>query len=151
MLCLGSGPGQTEFLGENNGWTPNTHFGSGDIPIGEEDFTNLNSNTSGMLHIPFVLGSISVFHSVPGVPDGVGGLNLTECLLARIFNRDIKVWNHPDIVEFNENLNLPYANYPINVARRVEGSSSTSSLTSYLRASCPSYWTEEMTVRTKHC
>ena len=142
----GSGPGQTEFLGADNGYAAYTHFGSGDIPISADDYAALNSNTSGMLHIPFVLGAISVFHSIPGVPDGVGGLNVTECLLARIFNRDITTWDHPDIMEFNPNMNLPSENYPINVAHRVEGSSSTASLTAYLRASCPEHWTEDMTV-----
>jgi len=40
----------------------------------------------------------------------------------------------------NPNLDLPFSNYPIKVARRVKGSSSTASITDYLHQGCPSEW-----------
>lgn len=95
-----------------------------------------------MLHLPFALGAISIFHSIPNVSSGKGGLNMTSCLLARIFKRDIIVWDHEDILELNPNLSdlLPKSNYPIKVAHRVKGSSSTASVTSYLNVGCEEEW-----------
>jgi ABC-type phosphate transport system substrate-binding protein len=45
--------------------------------------------------LPFVLSAVSFFHSIPGVPNGAGGLNMTACLLSRVFSGDIKTWDHP--------------------------------------------------------
>ena len=83
------------------------------------------------LHIPFVLGSISFFHNIPNVPEGSSGLNVSGCLLAKIFDTSIRVWDHPDIIKINPHLAdmLPSTDYPISVGRRVEGSSSTGSIT----------------------
>jgi len=142
---IGSGQGQTEFLGADNGYTPFTDFGAGDIPMSNEDWTVLNSSQNDMLHIPFVLGAISVFHSVPDVPNGPGGLNLTDCVLAKIFKRDITTWDNAEIMENNPNLDVE-GGLRINVARRVGGSSSTKSLTQYLHKSCPDVWTEDLVV-----
>ena len=85
------------------------------------------------MHLPVVLGAISLFHSVPNVPqgEGGGGLNLTGCIIARIFKREIKDWLHPDITEINANLRklAGTSSVPITVARRILGSGSTSSVT----------------------
>lgn len=88
------------------------------------------------MQLPFVLSAVSFFHSIPGVPNGQGGLNMTACLLARIFDGDIKTWDHDDIAEINPGLDVPQ-DYPIFVGRRVLGSSSTYSITNYLYAQCP--------------
>jgi len=83
-----------------------------------------------------VLSAVSFFHNIPGVPSGDQGLNMTACLLSRVFSRDITTWDDPDILEINPNLNVD-ENYPIFVGRRVLGSSSTYSITHYLNAQCP--------------
>lgn len=70
------------------------------------------------------------------MPNGQGGLNMTACLLARVFDGNIKTWDHEDIAEINPGLDVP-KNYPIFVGRRVLGSSSTYSITNYLYAQCP--------------
>ena len=129
--AVGSSTGQAEFIGSGDKTVPANDFGSGDIPISTANYDALSQAGVEIVHLPFVLGAISVFHSIPNVPDGVGGLNLTSCLLARIFSRDIVVWDHPDILAQNPNLErrLPTANYPITVAHRLFGSSSTASLT----------------------
>ena len=134
--AVGSSTGQAEFLGDIT--TPDNHFGSGDIPFGEDDFNSLPANS--MLHLPIVLGSISFFHSVP---TGDEKLNLSPCVLAKILNRDITDWTDPEILEENPNLSLP-SPYPINVAHRVQGSSSTKSITSYLHQVCPNDWPESL-------
>jgi ABC-type phosphate transport system substrate-binding protein len=84
-----------------------------------------------MVHLPFVLGAISIFHNIPNVPEGSQGLNLTACTLSKIFKRDIKYWDDAEILETNPGLKdkLPPDDYPITVSRRVHGSSSTASVT----------------------
>jgi len=98
--------------------------------------------------VPYVLGAISVFHSVPGVESGSGGLNMTGCLLSQIFRRDITTWDHPSILRFNPGLQGVPAGTPISVVRRVHGSSSTASFTEYLHVACPSEWPAELVGKT---
>lgn len=84
-----------------------------------------------------------MFHSVPGVPDGSAGLNLTACTLAKIFKRDIIYWDDAEILALNPNLSQSLSkDYPITVARRISGSSSTASITEYLNKACPLEWTQ---------
>lgn len=148
--AVGSGTGQAEFMGEGGEAatpTPVNDFGSGDIPFSKDDYDKLNVNgDSTVVHLPFVVSGVSFFHSVPNVPQGKGGLNLTSCLLARIFSGDIDTWDDPAIVEKNPNLldMLPSKNFPVHVAHRFEGSSSTASITQYLNGKCKDYWPDDM-------
>jgi ABC-type phosphate transport system substrate-binding protein len=132
--AVGSSTGQTEFIGDVTTGTSDNDFGSGDIPLSQEDFDKFEAGS--ILHLPIVLGAISFFHSVP---TGDENLNLTPCVLAKILNRDITDWTDAEIVELNPNLSLP-SPYPISVARRVQGSSSTASITEYLHLTCSEQW-----------
>jgi len=73
------------------------------------------------------------------------GLNMTGCLLARVFNRDIQFWDHADILAKNPGLKatLDGKKLPITVSVRTNGSSSTSSITKYLFDTCPGQWPTE--------
>jgi phosphate transport system substrate-binding protein len=110
----------------------------------------LDNRGTEIVHIPVLLGAIGVFHSVP-IDDDQINLNLTACLLARIYSFEIRDWKHPDITALNPGLRLPirydsYGNvdqdqsYPITVARRDAGSSSTQTFTAYLNKACPETW-----------
>ena len=138
--AVGSSVGQSEFLGttlfgassaELLSEEPHNDFGSGDIPLSKYYYNALKEKDIEMVHLPYVLGAISLFHNIPNVPDGPGGLNLTSCVIAQIFGRKITTWDDPAIIKLNENLAtlLPRKNFPIKVARRVHGSSSTASFT----------------------
>ena len=133
--AVGSSTGQKEFLGVNNtgvnAYVPHNDFGSGDIPVSTSNYNAFTDAGKEMVHLPFVLGAISIFHNIPNVPEGSQGLNLTACVLSKIFKRDIKYWDDGEIIEMNPNLRkmLPYEEYPITVSRRVHGSSSTASVT----------------------
>jgi ABC-type phosphate transport system substrate-binding protein len=153
--AVGSSIGQQEFLGVNNSiqeptnssltinsYAPHSDFGSGDIPISTTAYTALNAavelqegkidnNFSHMVHLPFAMSSVSFFHNIPGVPDGEKGLKLNPCLLARIFNGKIQQWDSQEIIDANEHIQdiLREIKTPIYVARRVNGSSSTKSIT----------------------
>ena len=143
----GSSTGQLDFKNSDN------HFGAGDIPFKTTntkdgyvnvDYTTVNAVTP-FYHIPFQLGAIGIFHSVP---DSAGSkVDLDGCTLAKIFSRQIKFWDHADIKKLNPTLNIP-ANTPIKVATRTKGSSSTSLTTQYLdlmagasSSDCPNAWT----------
>ena len=133
---VGSSTGQTEFVGEDNLYVPYNDFGSGDIPLDKTRYDALQANGKEMLHLPIMFGAISFFHSVP---TGDKQLNLDACTIAKIFKRDITDWNDPAIKNQNPGLELPNP-FPITVARRVEGSSSTASITQFLNIACEDEW-----------
>ena len=146
--AVGSSTGQLEFLGAENGGTvkgddgitdvvlnshvPFNDFGAGDIPIKTDDYDTINSaaghQSPAVVHLPFAMSSVSFFHNIPGVPDGEGGIKLNPCLLARIFMGKIRQWDDAEILAENEDLEGVLSG-PIYVAHRVEGSSSTMSIT----------------------
>lgn len=151
--AVGSGTGQAEFIGKGVPTgipVPVNDFGSGDIPFSIEKYNSLKKGgSSTVVHLPFVVSGVSFFHSVPNVPQGKGGLNLTSCLLAQIFNGNITTWEDPEIVALNPNLlgllgHMKGDSLPIKVAHRWEGSSSTKSITQYLNQKCPQYWAKDM-------
>lgn len=133
---IGSSTGQAEFIG--NGTLSDNDFASGDIPLSAENYAAMPANS--VVHLPIMLGAISFFHSVP---TGETQLNLTPCVLAKIFRLEITDWTDSEIKELNPNLELS-SSLPITVARRVLGSSSTASITAYLQNACPDVWPEEL-------
>ena len=81
--AVGSSTGQKEFLGASNGNKALNHFGAGDIPMSADRYNAVVAASRTMVHVPFALGGIGVFHSAP-----VGGasVHLTACVLAKIFS-----------------------------------------------------------------
>jgi len=134
--AVGSSTGQAEFIGD--GIVSDNYFGSGDIPLSNEDWMSFPEGS--ILHLPVVLGAISFFHSVP---TGDEKLNISPCILAKILRRKITDWGDDEIKIANPNLSLPNPS-PITVAHRVKGSSSTASITKYLNQVCPEEWPEDL-------
>ena len=134
--AVGSSTGQKEFLGASNGNKALNHFGAGDIPMSADRYNAVVAASRTMVHVPFALGGIGVFHSAP-----VGGasVHLTACVLAKIFSAQITTWDHDDIKALNADVTLP--SLPIKVVHRVKGSSSTAGFTAYMLATCPADWT----------
>jgi ABC-type phosphate transport system substrate-binding protein len=131
---VGSSIGLEEFINEGNLEKSAFDFASTEIPVSTEDWQNFRDNNVTLLQIPTLFGAVTFFHSVPDMPN----LNLTSCLLARIFTREIKDWAHPDIRELNPGLNKLFdegnenslgASLRIRVAVRDEGSSNTNAIT----------------------
>jgi len=143
--AVGSGTGQYEFIGAANGYMPyDQDFGSGDIPIGSSDYTALKNAGHEIMHFPFQMGAMSIFHNVPGVPkSGTGALKLTACIIAKIFKREITTWDDAEITALNPGLTVPEGQN-IEVFHRVKGSSTTSGVTTYLNTACPSVWTSDL-------
>ena len=96
--AVGSGTGQFEFMGADQGYAAFNDFGSGDMPFSTEDRQTLLDNGVTVLHVPFNLGAMSFFHNVPDstLPDS--GLFLDACTIADIFKAVITTWDHDDIM-----------------------------------------------------
>lgn len=138
--AVGSSTGQKEFVGVDAAVAaaqPLNHFGSGDIPMTQSRYDAVIAAGRQMYHVPFAMGGIGVFHSVPSSANGGADLHLTGCVLAKIFSRQITAWNHADILALNPNLNYDGG---IKVVHRVHGSSSTAGFTEYLNTKCPASW-----------
>jgi ABC-type phosphate transport system substrate-binding protein len=121
---VGSSTGLAEFV--NNFEAPVVDFASGEIPLSSENWQKFSQQNVTVLHLPALFGAVSFFHSVPHVTN----MNLTACLLARIFTRDIKDWSHPDILEENPKMDLKaLQDTRIRVARRESGSGNTLAIT----------------------
>jgi len=138
--AVGSSTGQKEFLGDPaSNYQAYNHFGAGDIPMSSSRWAELTSHGREMVHVPFAMGAIGVFHSVPVAEMGARGyIDLDGCLLAKIFSRQITNWAHPEIRALNPDLT---ATAEIRVYHRDHGSSSTSGITEYMSGKCPASWT----------
>ena len=88
--AVGSSTGQKEFLGASNGNLALNHFGSGDIPMTNARYTAVTAAGRSMVHVPFAIGAIGVFHSVPTAELPTSGdIHLTACVLAKIMSAQI--------------------------------------------------------------
>ena len=142
---VGSTIGQEEIINALNSDEAPVAFASGDIPIPTADYKKLKDENIEIMHLPILLGAVSVFHTVPIAAPYQ--LNLTSCILARIFMGEIPHWSHPSIKELNPNMQAE--NMPIHVVVRDAGSSSTSSYTEVRR--CKSAAVPVDNILSQHC
>jgi phosphate transport system substrate-binding protein len=107
-------------------------FAGADSPYKDAD---LAKNRGGeVLYFPLLLGAITISYHV----EGVDRLQLSPQTIAKIFQRDIKRWNDPEIAADNPGVNLPEAD--IVVARRADGSGTTENFTKYLDKTAKGVW-----------
>jgi phosphate transport system substrate-binding protein len=107
-------------------------FAGADSPYKDAD---LAKNKGGdVLYFPILLGAITVSYNV----DGVDKLQLSPGTIAKIFQRDIKKWNDPEIAADNPDAKLPDAD--IVVAHRSDGSGTTDNFTKYLDRTAAGVW-----------
>jgi phosphate transport system substrate-binding protein len=85
-------------------------------------------------YIPTVAAPITVSYNLKGVDK----LQLSPATLAKIFGREIKVWNAAEIATDNPGVTLPAT--PITVARRSDGSGTTNNFTKFLAAAAGPAW-----------
>ena len=144
--AVGSSTGQREFTqSSDNDYTAGlTDFGSGDIPMTNARWQGLQTAGRGAVHVPFALGAIGIFHSVPEGEVGAQGLKLKPCVLAKIFSGAITEWTDPEIAVDNPGMAGIPAGTKIQVGHR--SSSSTSGVSGYLvaataAAGCTADWT----------
>lgn len=105
-------------------------FGASDAPMNEEEL----SKAPGMLHIPTVLGAVTVAYNLPDVQQPV---RLSGDVLADVFAGRITKWNDPRIGGLNPGVALPARD--ILVVYRTDGSGTTYVFTDYLSAVSPAW------------
>ena len=86
------------------------------------------------LYFPTVAAPITVAYKL----DGVDALQLSPETIAKIFQREIKTWNHQAIAADNPGAKLPST--AITVARRSDSSDTTENFTKFLKAAVPTVW-----------
>lgn len=123
--AVGSTTGQEEFVNDNKEIAA-THFGSGDLPLTKGRYDSLTAAGHGVMQFPILVGTVSFFHSIPGVQN----LNLTAENIAKIYKYEITDWKDSAIKADNPNMVLDAnADTTIYHFRRVKGSSSTAAAT----------------------
>jgi phosphate transport system substrate-binding protein len=105
-------------------------FGASDAPMNEEEL----AKAPGMLHIPTVLGAVTVAYNVPGVQQPI---RLSGDVLADVFLGRITKWNDPRIAGLNPGVSLPARD--ILVVYRTDGSGTTYVFTDYLSGVSPAW------------
>jgi phosphate transport system substrate-binding protein len=106
-------------------------FGASDAPMTDAEL----KNAPNIVHIPTVLGAVSVVYN--GAPEGV---KLTGEALAEIFRGKITKWNDPKLASANPGVKLPDA--AISVVHRSDGSGTTAVFTDYLAKVSPDWKTQ---------
>jgi phosphate transport system substrate-binding protein len=105
-------------------------FGASDAPMTEEEL----AKAPGMLHVPTVLGAVTVAYNLPGLQQP---LNLDGATLASIFAGRIARWNDPAIAALNPGVSLPATD--VIPVHRTDGSGTTYIFTEYLSAVSPEW------------
>jgi phosphate transport system substrate-binding protein len=121
---VGSGTGKKEF---GSGLTD---FAGSDSTVKDTDGVPMDS----FYYIPTVAAPITISYNLPGVNE----LKLSPATVAKIFQRDIKVWNDAAIQADNTGVTLPGT--AITVAHRSDGSGTTSNFTKFLVAAAKDTW-----------
>lgn len=116
---IGSGGGVRQTLART------VDFGASDAPMTDEELAQAERP---IVHIPTVIGAVSVVYNIPGIAQS--GLKLTPAVLADIFLGEITRWNDARIKDLNPGLDIP--DLAIAVARRADASGTTFTFSDYL-------------------
>lgn len=111
-------------------------FGASDAPMNEEEL----AKAPGMLHVPTVLGAVTVAYNLPGVQQPI---RLSGNVLSDVFLGRITRWNDPRIAGLNPGAALPARD--ILVVYRTDGSGTTYVFTDYLSGVSPA-WKQQVGV-----
>jgi len=124
---IGSGGGVKQILSET------VDFGASDAFL---DDSQLGSAKRPLLHIPTVMGAVTVTYNI----NGITNLRLNSSVIADIFLGKITNWNDPKIAQLNTGVKL--IDKKIVVVHRSDGSGTTSIFTDYLAKVSPEWKTK---------
>jgi phosphate transport system substrate-binding protein len=119
---IGSGGGIAQFT------EGTVDFGATDAPMTDEEQAAAEKNGQPV-HVPTVLGAVTVSYNVEGVDKG---LKLDGPTTADVFLGKVEKWNDPAIATLNEGVELPDAD--ITVCHRSDESGTTKNFTQFLAA-----------------
>jgi phosphate transport system substrate-binding protein len=117
---IGSGGGIAQFTAGT------VDFGASDAAMTDEEEAAAKKQ-GDPVHIPTVLGAVTVSYNLSGVKTG---LKLDGATTANIFLGKVTKWNDPSIKSQNPGVNLPGAN--ISVCHRSDESGTTKNFTAFL-------------------
>lgn len=115
--AIGSGGGQRQIKNKT------VDFGGSDAFVSDKKLEKFEGK---LLHVPMVLGAVSIAYNLEGNPD----LKLTPEVLTDIFLGKITTWKDPAIAALNPGVQLP--EQKVTVIRRSDGSGTTAIFTDYL-------------------
>lgn len=124
---IGSGGGIAQFTAGT------VDFGASDSAMKDEEIAAAQKKGEPV-HIPTVLGAVTVSYNLDGVESG---MKLDGATIADIFLGKIKKWNDPKIMSQNSGLQLPDGN--ITVCHRSDESGTTGNFTKFLAAYSPAW------------
>jgi phosphate transport system substrate-binding protein len=117
---IGSGGGIAQFTAGT------VDFGASDAAMTDDEEAQAKKK-GDPVHIPTVMGAVTVSYNLPGVKTG---LKLDGATVADIFLGDIKNWNDPKIAGQNPGVKLPGS--AIGICHRSDESGTTKNFTEFL-------------------
>jgi phosphate transport system substrate-binding protein len=120
---IGSGGGVAQFTAGT------VDFGASDASMSDEEIAEAQKKGSDPVHVPTVLGAVTVSYNLDGVDKG---MKLDGKTIADIFLQKVKKWNDPEIAGQNSGLKLPDSN--ITICHRSDESGTTKNFTAFLAA-----------------
>jgi phosphate transport system substrate-binding protein len=124
---IGSGGGIAQFT------EGTVDFGATDAPMTDEEEAAA-AEKGQPVHIPTVLGAVTVAYDVPGVDKG---LKLDGATVAGIFLGKVTKWSDPAIAGLNDGVDLPDTD--ITVCHRSDESGTTKNFTQFLAEYSPEW------------
>ncbi|HEY3019561.1 MAG TPA: phosphate ABC transporter substrate-binding protein PstS [Solirubrobacteraceae bacterium] len=125
--AIGSGGGIAQFTQKT------VEFGASDAAMTDDEIKAAAKN-GDPVHVPTVLGAVTVSYNLDGVDKG---LKLDGATIADIFLGKIKKWNDPAIAKMNSGVSLPSGN--ITVCHRSDESGTTKNFTAFLADYSPTW------------
>jgi phosphate transport system substrate-binding protein len=125
--AIGSGGGIAQFTAKT------VEFGASDAAMKDDEIKAAEKN-GRPVHIPTVMGAVTLSYNVPGVEKG---LKLDGGTVADIYLGKIKTWNDPKIAAMNAGVKLPSSN--ITVCHRSDESGTTKNFTQFLADYSPAW------------
>jgi phosphate transport system substrate-binding protein len=125
--AVGSGKGIAAFIERR------ADFGATDIPLNQEELARAEAAGGSVIHIPTVLGAITVAYNLPGSPR----LRLDAELIAGLFLGEVTSWRDPRIAALNPVARLP--DLPVSVVHRSDSSGTTANFTAFLAGRVPEF------------
>jgi phosphate transport system substrate-binding protein len=125
--AVGSGKGIAAFTERR------VDFGATDVPLNREELAKAEAAGGAVLHIPTVLGAITVVYNLPGSPR----LRMDAELIAGLFLGEVTNWRDQRIVALNPGVRLP--DLPVSVVHRSDSSGTTANFTAFLADRSPDF------------
>jgi phosphate transport system substrate-binding protein len=125
--AVGSGKGIAAFIERR------VDFGATDVPLNAEEMAKAEAAGGAVIHIPTVLGAITVVYNLPGSPR----LRMDAGLIADLFLGKITSWRDPRIAALNPGARLP--DLAVSLVHRTDSSGTTANFTAFLADQVPEF------------